>query len=111
MYKTKSSYWAGTESIIAAASLYGAKDEKFTESWEVSIIPSSSKIPLDHINVGVWKDASGNITNSKKPNGTIGTTSSGTSNGTIYGNGTMNPILGYAITKGSGGFIETAQMK
>ena len=39
------------------------------------------------------------------------TSSAGADNGMVYGNGTMNPILGYAITKSAGGFIETAQMK
>ena len=33
------------------------------------------------------------------------------SRGTIYGNGTANPILGYAIKKSATGYIETAQMR
>ena len=41
----------------------------------------------------------------------VGKSSAGTENGMIYGNGSMNPILGYAITKAAGGYIETAQMK
>ncbi|WP_294429312.1 Ig-like domain-containing protein [uncultured Treponema sp.] len=109
--RPKVAYWAGTESIASADDITGADDENFTENWEVSIIPSNSKISIDHINVGVWKDSSGNLIASTKTDGTVGTTSSGNENGTIWGNGTMNPILGYAITKGSGGYIETAQMK
>ena len=115
--RPKVAYWAGTKSIATAANIYGAEDEKFTESWETSIIPSSSKISIDHINVGVWKDSSGNLTystkNGKDPgvDGTVGVSSAGTENGMIYGNGSMNPILGYAITKAAGGYIETAQMK
>ena len=109
--RPKVAYWAADDSIATITSREGAVDEAFTKNWEVSLIPSGSKISIDHVNVGVWKDASGNLTDSKKPDGTIGSTSSGTSDGTIYGNGTMNPILGYAITQGSGGYIETAQMK
>ncbi len=115
--RPKVAYWASETSIASATDLYGAEDEAATGNWEVSVIPSSSKISIDHINVGVWKDSSGNLTysttNGKAPGseGTLGTNSAGTDNGMIYGNGSMNPILGYAITKGSGGFIETAQMK
>ena len=121
--RPKIAYWAGDESILTAASLDGAIDEKFTESWETSIIPSLSKISIDHINVGVWKDSSGNLvystTDGAEPNGiaagktgsNLGKPSAGNNDGKIYGNGTMNPILGYAITKGAGGFIETAQKK
>ena len=58
-------------------------------------------------------------TDGKKPNtktpgasgANRGKSSASTDSGKIYGNGSKNPILGYAITKGSGGFIETAQMK
>ncbi len=121
--RPKISYWAGAESIADAVNIYGADEDAFSQLWESSVVPSTSKISLDHINVGVWKDSSGNLTYSTKdgkvPNGkapgasgsNIGKTNSGTSNGTVYGNGSKNPVLGYAITKGAGGFIETAQMK
>lgn len=121
--RPKVAYWAGDESIATASNLDGAKDEAFTKSWEVSIIPSSSKISIDHINVGVWKDTSGNLTYSttdgNAPNNiepgeedaNRGVSEAGNEEGMIYGNGTKNPILGYAITKAASGFIETAQMK
>ena len=121
--RPKVAYWAGDESIATASTLEGAEDEAFTKSWEVSIIPSSSKISIDHINVGVWKDTSGNLTYSttdgNAPNNiepgeedaNRGVSEAGNEEGMIYGNGTKNPILGYAITKAASGFIETAQMK
>ncbi|WP_296327813.1 hypothetical protein, partial [uncultured Treponema sp.] len=121
--RPKVAYWASETSIASATDLSGAKDEAATGNWETSIIPSTSKISIDHINVGVWKDSSGNLTysttdgnapNGKQPGETganVGKPNAGTDNGMIYGNGTKNPLLGYAITKGAGGYIETAQMK
>ena len=123
--RPKVAYWANGTSIASATDLSGAEEEAATGNWEVSVIPSSSKISLDHMNVGVWKDNSGNLTystlNGLVPNGkapgangsNVGKNSYTSSNdiGNVYGNGSKNPILGYAITKGSGGFIETAQMK
>lgn len=121
--RPKIAYWASETAIASAEELNGAVEEAATGNWEVSVIPSSSKISIDHINVGVWKDSSGNLTysttdgnipNGKTPGTTganVGKPNAGTSNGMIYGNGSKNPILGYAITKGSGGYIETAQMR
>ncbi|MBO4859873.1 MAG: hypothetical protein J5527_15265 [Treponema sp.] len=115
--RPKVAYWAGAESITEITNISGADEEVFSQLWESSVIPSNSKIALDHINVGVWKDNSGNLTystkNGKAPGagGTIGSSSAGTGNGMIYGNGSKNPILGYAITKSAAGYIETAQMK
>ena len=85
----------------------GSESEKFTQKWEVSIIPTTSTVKKDHVNVGVWKDNTGAIKNSK-----IGTTSiPPTDSGNCWGNGTANPVLGYAIRVGTVGHIETAQMK
>lgn len=117
--RPKIAFWAADNALSEGSdedSLYGAEEEVFTGNWEVSIIPSTSKISIDHINVGVWKDSSGNLTWSTTDgnapgNDNIGSSSAGTSNGMIYGNGTKNPILGYAITKSAGGYIETAQIK
>ncbi len=113
--RPKIAYWNSSESIANATSIEGAVNETFTTNWEVSIVPSSSKISLDHINVGVWKDSNGNLTYSTMdgnvPNGSnVGTSSAGTEDGTIYGNGSKNPILGYAVSKSASGFIETVQM-
>ena len=69
------------------------------------------------MNIGLWK-WEGKVVNSNDSHfGTVLTaktsadnTSSGT-NGNIYGNGTANPILGYAVESTSGTYLETAQMK
>ena len=71
--------------------------------WEIAFVPTTGRPEKDRVNVGVWKDADGIIKDS-----TIGTTSSNTSDGLVYGNGTNNPILGYIIRTGT---IETAQKK
>jgi hypothetical protein len=84
----------------------GVTDDVFTGKWEITIVPTSSKVPTDRINVGVWKDVNGTIKNS-----TTGTSSANATNGTCYGNGTSNPVLAYAIKDGTIGYIETAQKK
>ena len=93
-------------------------------SWEVSVIPTESlyseNYAYSHVNVGVWKDSDGKITNSTRP--AEGTQNVDTwvgnnkavadeTNGYFWGNGTNNPVLGYAIKVGTRGYIETAQMK
>ena len=126
----KTAHWAGTTSISSATILNAVdEDEYFSGRWEVSVIPTQSKVSEDHINIGVWKNTSGTITwsttNGEEPveNNlgetkldykevfTQGTNTGYKTGGHVWGNGSKNPILGYAITKGSGGFIETAQMK
>ena len=119
--RPKIAFWAADNALSEGSdedSLYGAEEEVFTGNWEISIIPSTSKISIDHINVGVWKDSSGNLTwsttdGNEPGDDNIGSISYDSTNyaGEIYGNGTKNPILGYAITKSAGGYIETAQIK
>lgn len=95
-----------------------------TGKWETAIIPTESKYSenysYSHVNVGVWKDATGKIKKSNRP--ADGTTNVDTwtgsnkavgdeTKGYFWGNGTNNPVLGYAIRVGTRGYIETAQMK
>ena len=114
--KPKAAKWAGSSLLSASTLKPGAIDEVFTGAWDVSLIPTSSKIAVDHINVGVWKDKdTGKIKNStpgtNKPEQTGTSYKSSVSRGSIYGNGSTNAILGYAINEGSSGYLETAQMK
>ncbi|MBO5137176.1 MAG: hypothetical protein J6B81_01570 [Spirochaetaceae bacterium] len=98
----------------------GASSDVFTGAWEVSLIPTSSIVPNDHINIGVWKDNNGKVINSSTSsslsrneplhNGTTNGYNS-TSWGYCYGNGTANPVVSYQIKISTSGFIETAQMK
>ena len=84
----------------------GSADD-YTGVWEVSVIPTTSKTFQDRVNIGVWKTDAGVLKAS-----TTGTSSASQYWGKCYGNGTANPVLGYAIKpSSSSGFIETAQMK
>ena len=86
----------------------GATDDMYTGAWEISPVPTPNRTSVldDNVNVGVWKDDSGQIKKSVS-----GTSSAYQYYGVCYGNGTSNPVLGYAIETGSGGSIETAQKK
>ena len=100
----------------------GTIDDEFTGSWECSIIPTVNTVEMqsnlhNDINIGVWKTSDGEIT-APNVSGRQSSTSnnvngySSRSYGQVYGNGTSNPVLGYAIKHGSSGDnIETAQMK
>ncbi len=120
--RPKIAYWENTVALSASSLSEGAYEEEFTGKWNVSVVPTFSKVSVDHVNIGVWKDELGELaystTDGNAPNGTnIGENShvpgSGDKNskGLVWGNGTKNPVLGYAITQGSAGYIETAQMK
>ncbi|MCI5644466.1 MAG: hypothetical protein MR305_01930, partial [Treponema porcinum] len=96
------------------------KDEDvFTGKWEVSPVPTPSTMSggaNDKVNVGLWKKTVGTvkgvIVKSSDMNSTTkGSNASNTTEGNCYGNGTANPVLGYAIKTSSGTAIETAQLK
>ena len=94
-------------------------EDMFTGNWEISLVPSSKTLTTnyyDKMNICLWKK-NGTIVRGDDAGFTISKTktsannSSGTTNGSIYGNGSANPILGYAIESTSGTCLETAQMK
>lgn len=107
--------WSGKTSLSSATSVAGVKNEAYTDNWESIVVPTSSKASIDHVTVGLWKDGDGKIKNSKTGVTKKMTTSDNgptvNSYGYVYGNGTSNPVLGYAIKDGALGYIETAQMK
>ncbi len=119
--RPKTAHWTNTVSLktVAQSKMGGAIEDLSTGAWEISLVPTSSKVSIDHINIGLWKsiedETRGQIINSTS--GVSTTEQTGTnynstvSRGTIYGNGSANPVLGYAITKNAGGLIETAQKK
>lgn len=86
----------------------------FTGNWSVSMLPTENKSTNDQISVGLNKDWSNGVihefskgsddTNSYTPKGPYAICSSGI----LYGNGTKNPVVGYAVSSGS---IEMAQKK
>ena len=93
----------------------------FTAEWEVSLIPTSSEVNEDNMNIALWKDAAGVLTSSaatRPANFTDpeitsagGTTSESANSATWYGNGISNLVLGYGIVDNATGFIEIAQRK
>ncbi len=108
----------------------GAVEEEFTGKWEVTVVPieegrtlNMQSFQYNKINVALWKTAAGVLTSSNDTNTyTPGTQTAAnnvntpnsfksTSYGFVYGNGTSNAVLGYAVKNGSGSTIETAQMK
>jgi hypothetical protein len=100
----------------------GSVDEEFTGKWEITVIPTTEILTMgslgnNKINVGIWKDAdswvltSPSTTDGSNSSSHIGTTYGATCWDKCYGNGTTNPVLGYAIKNGTSGAIETAQKK
>lgn len=97
----------------------GTKDDEVTQKWELTTIPTSSTIPLgslgnNKMNVALWKTNAGEIKNSvtgTNGSGHYGLTYGATCWDRVWGNGTSNPVLGYAIKTGTSGYIETAQKK
>ena len=89
------------------------ENESFTGKWDVCFVPTSSKLLKDHVNVVQPHNTSGVI--ARVSNGTGFATNNGTDdkkdNGTVTGNTTTNPILGYAIREGAIGYLEIAQRK
>ena len=85
----------------------------FTGNWDICTIPSANNSTNDLVNVGLCKDWNdGVIKNfptgaddfSYNPGGTYAICNSSV----IYGNGTQNPVVGYAVEQG---YIEVAQKK
>ena len=92
------------DGVDSTTSLLDGSDintDLFTGNWEVSLIPTTSYVCEDNMNVAVWKN-NGVITTSTKPNNT---------GNNVYGNGTSQFVLGYATEEGVNGYIETAQLK
>ena len=115
--KPKYAYKVDTSSMNPA----GSVDDMFTQAWESMVVPTSSTIEMqsnqhNDINIAVWKNKdSGVLENSKTGTNSHDTNNNGYNNdafGYVYGNGTSNPIMGYAIKSGaSQNTIETAQLK
>lgn len=85
----------------------------FTGNWDICTIPSANNSTNDLVNVGLCKTwSNGVIQNfptgaddfSYNPGGTYAICDSSV----IYGNGTQNPVVGYAVEQG---YIEMAQKK
>ena len=92
----------------------GVVNEAYTGAWEATLLPTTSFVPQDRINVGVWKTPEGVLKNSEEGTSTYennGTGYGATNHGRCFGNGTSNGVLAYQIKEGTKGYIETAQKK
>ena len=105
-YSTGITKPAATNPAMPAASWANGK---YTGNWDVCYVPSASQLLKDHVNVVQPKNTSGVI--NRVSAGTGFATAGGKGNGTVTGNTTTNPILGYAIREGSKGYLEIAQRK
>ncbi len=101
----------------------GAISDMFTGYWEVTEIPTESNAVKDRINVGVWKykdtvttgddkHVKGQIKKSETGQDAHAAEGNTSNSGSVYGNGTAYPVLGYEIRPSTDtGFMETAQMQ
>ena len=114
--KPKLAYKISSDNAVS-----GTIDDMLTGAWECAVVPTSSYITLgsqgnNKMNVGIWKDISTweikNSTTGTKSSNHSGSGYGSTCNDTVWGNGTKNPVMGYAIKiSGSSCYIETAQLK
>ncbi len=100
--RAKMAYLLNPEGLLTAA-IPGSNGKKVTGAWEITAVPTPSKQKLQSdlynaINIGVWKKTDGT--------GVIDNSTTGTGTGKVYGNGSKNPVLAYAITAET---IEMAQ--
>ena len=106
----KYAYLVDTESAKVGGTYYPKpgvdENSMFTGAWETVLLPTTSTIVIDDINIGVYKNSDGTLKSIPKQ-----TESVGTKNGIAGGNGTSNPIFAYGISQTGAGYIETAQLK
>ena len=96
------------------------ENNRYTGAWESIMLPTSSEVLRDDINIGLYKYQSAQNGHIKgeireiprlySSTGT-GTEYAGVKNGIAGGNGTVNPVLAYGISETGSGYIETAQLK
>lgn len=84
----------------------------FTGDWEVSLMPTSSLVRDDNINVALWKDKETGVIN-KTPAviGNITAAAATNATSTVLPNKKSEVAIGYAIVKDAIGYIEIAQRK
>lgn len=109
--KTKMAYLA--KPLTGAISdLKGVANDLFTGNWEITLIPTTSRVQDDRVNIGLWKLGGGYSTTNGNSGGPVGTwVTPSTTGGTCYGNGTNYPVVGYAVKSGTAGAIEISQKK
>ena len=113
----KYTYLVDTSSSQEGSGYYpkaGVDDSNlYTGAWESIMLPTSSSILLDDINIGLYRylaDENGHKKGEIREIPTR-TESAGDVTGIAGGNGTSNPIIAYGITETGAGYVETAQLK
>lgn len=89
------------------------KDNRYTDAWESIMIPTSSDILRDDINIGLYryKEAEDGHLKGEIREIPRRAETAGEKSGVAGGNGTKNPIFAYGISETGSGYIETAQLK
>ena len=101
--------WSGEGNVLSGVDEY----DRYTGNWEVSVIPTDNTPLTDYTNIGLNKDWSTgvrsafskgtDVSNSWTAEFAVGDST------TVYGNGTNNPVLSYAVSEN--GVLEMAQKK
>lgn len=87
-------------------------DDRYTGDWEVSIVPTDNTPLTDYTNIGMNKDSSGVKTvfvTRPDISQAWAATFAVSDSTTVYGNGTSNPVVSYAVSEN--GVLEMAQKK
>ena len=111
--KPRYAYLADPQKFYDNTTKNGEINNTYTGVWECSVVPTQSSVKDQRkMNVGVWKDSSGNLAASTNSDGNVGTSSAGTDNGICYGNGTKNGVMAYVVAPSGAQYnAETAQKK
>ena len=87
--------------------------DRYTGNWEVSVIPTDNTPLTDYTNIGLNKDWSTGVRSIFSKGDSVSKSWTATfavgDSTTVYGNGTNNPILSYAVSEN--GVLEMAQKK
>lgn len=86
--------------------------DRYTGNWEVSVVPTDNTPLTDYTNIGMNKDSSGVKTVFATGNDISqawAATFAVSDSTTVYGNGTSNPVVSYAVSEN--GVLEMAQKK
>lgn len=108
--KPKMAYLVPQTTMNYTAAGADSTTEMLTGKWEVSLVPTASDVQDDHTNIGLWKTKTGvKRVNVAGTNSSSYADSIASATGYSYGNGTANPVVGYATVVSTQGYIETAQ--
>lgn len=101
--------WRGEGNVLSGVDEY----DRYTGNWEVSVIPTDNTPLTDYTNIGLNKNWSTGVRSAFSTGSDVSKSWSATfavgDSTTVYGNGTNNPILSYAVSEN--GVLEMAQKK